>query len=209
VLKQLCLLNTVLQDVVLGLSSISSLQDLCLGDPFWGGCPVTSLSNYQTVVLAHLPQLSSLDTLALAQETKQAAAATSAKKQLYYSMRMRTLGRAVRDLCRQAQEGQQVRPCWHCTAPAASLCGYLAVELSCRAPLPLCKAFLDVSATNVWCVVPVQAAAWVAAYQDLAYAAKQLEQGADGDPCSCEQQQQVCKPLMAHGHELPLLRQAT
>lgn len=97
-----------LQDVVSGLSSLSCLQDLCLADPFWGDCPVAALSNYQTFMLAQLPQLTSLDTLLLAQETKAAAAATLAKKQLYYNMRTRTLKRALGDLCWQAQAVQQV-----------------------------------------------------------------------------------------------------
>ena len=97
------------QDVVSGLSCLSSLQDLCFGDPFWGHCPVTSLSNYQTFVLAQLPQLNSLDTLLLAAETKAAAAATYAKKQLYYNMRRRTLRRGLEELCRQAKAAQQVR----------------------------------------------------------------------------------------------------
>jgi hypothetical protein len=101
------------QDVVSGLSSLSHLQELCLGDPFWGDCPVTSLSNYQTFMLAQLPQLTSLDTLLVAQETKTAAAATLAKKQLYYNMRTRTLRRALGDLCRQAQAVQQVRRMMH------------------------------------------------------------------------------------------------
>jgi hypothetical protein len=99
----------LLQDVVLGLSSLTSLQDLCLGDPFWGDCPVTSLSNYQTFMLAQLPQLSSLDTLVLAAETKAAATATFAKKKLYYNMRRRTMRRGLEDLCRQAKAAQQVR----------------------------------------------------------------------------------------------------
>lgn len=109
-----CVSLCTCQDVVLGLSSLRSLQEVCLGDPFWGGCPVTSLSNYQTFMLAQLPQLSALDTLMVAPETKAAAAATFAKKQLYYNMRMRTLSRAVGELCRQAQAAQQVRPlgCW-------------------------------------------------------------------------------------------------
>jgi hypothetical protein len=98
-----------MQDVVSGLSCLSSLQDLCFGDPFWGDCPVTSLRNYQTFMLAHLPQLTSLDTLGLAQETKAVAAATFGKKQLYYNMRNRTLGRALGDLCRAAEAVQQVR----------------------------------------------------------------------------------------------------
>lgn len=91
-----------------GTSSLSNLQELCLGNPFWGDCPVTSLSNYQTFMLARLPQLTSLDTLVVAQETKSAAAATYAKKQLYYNMRMRTLRRALEDLCNQARAAQQV-----------------------------------------------------------------------------------------------------
>jgi hypothetical protein len=113
-----CLAFCHVQDVVSGLSSLSRLQELCLGDPFWGDCPVTGLSNYQTFTLAQLPQLTSLDTLLVAQETKTAAAATLAKKQLYYNMRIRTLGRALGALCRQAQAVQQVRHTGACCAVA-------------------------------------------------------------------------------------------
>lgn len=106
--KVCCAVHRV-QDAVSALSNLSRLHDLYLADPFWGACPVASLSNYQTCVLAQLPQLTSLDTLVLAQETKAAAAATLAKKQLYYSMRTTTQRRAMRDLCRHAQAAQQVR----------------------------------------------------------------------------------------------------
>jgi hypothetical protein len=109
------------QDVVSGLSCLSSLQDLCFGDPFWGHCPVTSLSNYQTFVLAHLPQLTSLDTLVMAHETKAVAAATFGKKQLYYNMRTRTLSRALGDLCRAAEAVQQVCLLCHAFADAQLL----------------------------------------------------------------------------------------
>eukprot|EP00955_Chlamydomonas_euryale_P087335 364283-Chlamydomonas_euryale.AAC.13 len=53
----------------------------------WGDCPLASLCNYQTYVLFVLPRLASLDTLLLADETKQLAEATFLKKQMYYNMR--------------------------------------------------------------------------------------------------------------------------
>lgn len=44
-------------------------------------------------VLFMLPKLSSLDTLLLAEETKQLAEATFLKKQMYYNMRIKTMHR--------------------------------------------------------------------------------------------------------------------
>lgn len=88
---------------IAGLSRIRGLQDLCLSDPFWGDCPVASLSNYQTFVLCALPQLTSLDTLLLAEETRAAAIATFTKKRLYYNMRIRTLKRTAAALMQKAK----------------------------------------------------------------------------------------------------------
>jgi hypothetical protein len=82
---------------------------------------VAELCNYQTCVLHALPQLTSLDTLLLADETKAAAAATLTKKQLYYNMRIRTLRRAAADLATAAKASCQVtaRPWSHGAAPKA------------------------------------------------------------------------------------------
>lgn len=88
---------------------MTTLQELCLADPFWGECPVARLCNYQTFMLYLMPHLTSLDTLLLAEETKAAAVATFTKKQLYYNMRIRTLRRAAAGLAQQAKAGCQVR----------------------------------------------------------------------------------------------------
>lgn len=102
----------MVQDVA-GLAKMKGLQELCLADPFWGECPVAGLCNYQTFVLYLLPQLTSLDTLLLAEETKAAASATFTKKQLYYNMRIRTLRRAAAGLVQQAKAGCKVGAyCW-------------------------------------------------------------------------------------------------
>lgn len=95
------------QDVA-GLAKIKELQELCLADPFWGYSPVSELFNYQTYMLYLFPQLTSLDTLLLAEETKAAACATVTKKQLYYNMRIRTLRRAASGLVQQAKVGCKV-----------------------------------------------------------------------------------------------------
>jgi protein phosphatase 1 regulatory subunit 7 len=58
---------------VRSLSVLPALVDLCFADPMWGDCPLAALCNYQTYVLFVLPKLSSLDTLLLADETKQLA----------------------------------------------------------------------------------------------------------------------------------------
>lgn len=172
------------QDAVSALSSLSRLQALCLADPFWGACPVASLSNYQTCVLAQLLQLTSLDTLVLAQETKAAAAATLAKKQLYYSMRTTTLRRAMRDLCRHAQAAQQVRRSaehgWAsqfgtCLRVANAVCSLLRHHPLLRDVLP----------------VQAQAQQWLETYGKLAHATKCLEFSAESVTEEQRQQQQV------------------
>jgi hypothetical protein len=66
------------------------------------------LANYQTFMLHLLPGLTSLDTLVLAPETKAAAGATWTKKQLFYSMRGRTLRRQLKEVQREARRGLQV-----------------------------------------------------------------------------------------------------
>lgn len=59
-------------------------------------------------VLFILPKLTSLDTLLLAEETKQLAEATFLKKQMYYNMRIKTMLRNARNIIRLANEGKKV-----------------------------------------------------------------------------------------------------
>ncbi len=56
-----------------------------------------------------LPKLASLDTLLLADETKQLAEATFLKKQMYYNMRIKTMHRNARNIIKLATEGKKVR----------------------------------------------------------------------------------------------------
>lgn len=104
--------HVLLLQEVQHLNHLPRLQDLCLADPFWGDSPVAGLCNYQTFILYLLPNLTSLDTLLLAAETKQAAQATFTKKQMYYNMRIRTLRRSVADVMRTARHGAKVLPWW-------------------------------------------------------------------------------------------------
>jgi Leucine-rich repeat (LRR) protein len=87
------------------LARLPTLKDLSLSDPHWGENPITSLCNYQTYVLFNIQQLTSLDTLVLAEETKQLAEATYMKKRMYYNMRIKTLRRNTTNALRRAQEG--------------------------------------------------------------------------------------------------------
>lgn len=63
----------------------------------------------QTYVLYLLPELTSLDTLVLAPETKVAAQSTFAKKRMYYNMRIKSMARQVAAAAHAAREGCQVR----------------------------------------------------------------------------------------------------
>ncbi|KAF5838089.1 hypothetical protein DUNSADRAFT_3398 [Dunaliella salina] len=92
---------------VCALSHLPRLTELCFSDPMWGESPLAALCNYQTFVLFMLPKLSSLDTLVLADETKQLAEATFLKKQMYYNMRIKTVFRNARNIIRQANEGKK------------------------------------------------------------------------------------------------------
>lgn len=55
-----------------------------------------------------LPRLMSLDTLLLADETKQLAEATFLKKQMYYNMRIKTMHRNARNVIRLASDCKKV-----------------------------------------------------------------------------------------------------
>ncbi|KAF8068426.1 LRRC9 [Scenedesmus sp. PABB004] len=93
---------------VAGLSRLPALRELCLADPLWGDCPVASLCNYQTFALAALRRLTALDGRPLADETRAAAAATVARKRLFYAMRARGLRRAAADAADTARAGRRV-----------------------------------------------------------------------------------------------------
>lgn len=91
------------------LGRLPKLVELCLFDPMWGDSPVALLCNYQTNVLYILPQLTSLDTLILAEEAKMLAQTTYLKKQMYYNMRIKTARRNVSNVLRMAVAGKRVR----------------------------------------------------------------------------------------------------
>ena len=63
----------------------------------------------QTYVLFNIQQLTSLDTLVLADETKQLAEATYMKKKMYYNMRIKTLRRNTTNALRRAQDGSTTK----------------------------------------------------------------------------------------------------
>eukprot|EP00873_Tetraselmis_striata_P036490 jgi/Tetstr1/456754/TSEL_043451.t1 len=88
------------------LARLPRLVDLCFTDPHWGECPLAGLCNYQTYVLFNLQQLTSLDSLALSDETKQLAEATFMKKKMYYNMRIKTLRRNTSNAIRKANQGR-------------------------------------------------------------------------------------------------------
>ena len=60
-------------------------------------------------MLFNIQQLTALDTLALAEETKQLAEATYMKKRMYYNMRIKTLRRNTTNALRIAQEGSNTK----------------------------------------------------------------------------------------------------
>ncbi|KAJ3168498.1 Leucine-rich repeat-containing protein 9 [Geranomyces variabilis] len=78
---------------VLFLARLPQLSALCLSDANFADNPICSLCNYQTHVIYHLPNLKSLDTLDVTDESRRIISATVLKKRMYYNMRIRTIKR--------------------------------------------------------------------------------------------------------------------
>ncbi|RKO93872.1 hypothetical protein BDK51DRAFT_18137 [Blyttiomyces helicus] len=85
---------------VLFLARLPRLTSLCLSDPNFADNPICSLCNYQTHVIYHLPNLLSLDTLEVTDESRRIINATVLKKRMYYNMRIRTIKRNTNFLAR-------------------------------------------------------------------------------------------------------------
>lgn len=97
--------NLKLQDILLAGNEISSfreilnlvhlprLESLSLADPNFADNPISSLFNYQTHVILHLPRLHYLDSLQITQESRKIIGATVLKKIMYYNMRISTIKR--------------------------------------------------------------------------------------------------------------------
>eukprot|EP01062_Namystynia_karyoxenos_P016562 TRINITY_DN16052_c0_g1_i2.p1 TRINITY_DN16052_c0_g1~~TRINITY_DN16052_c0_g1_i2.p1 ORF type:complete len:1450 (+),score=618.42 TRINITY_DN16052_c0_g1_i2:74-4351(+) len=91
------------------LRNLPGLRKLCLRDPHYGDNPVCSLCNYQTYVLYHLSHLSMIDMTEVADDARHLAEATFLKKQMYYSMRTKTLLRNASNLVRAAGQMRQAK----------------------------------------------------------------------------------------------------
>ncbi|ORY39828.1 L domain-like protein [Rhizoclosmatium globosum] len=88
---------------ILFLAILPSLTSLSLSDPNYADNPLCSLSNYQTHVIYHLPQLHILDTLDVTDESRRIISATVLKKRMYYNMRIRTIKRNTNFLIKMLQ----------------------------------------------------------------------------------------------------------
>ena len=73
--------------LMLARPTFPSLRRLSFSDPHFGDNPVCHLCNYQTYVIYHLTQLTSLDAEGISDESKQLAMAIYLKKKMYYNMR--------------------------------------------------------------------------------------------------------------------------
>jgi hypothetical protein len=94
---------------VLNLSRCETLRTLSFSDPHYGDNPLCNLCNYQTYVLYHLGQLTTLDSMYISRESKQLAEATYMKKKMYYNMRIKTLKRNANNVIRMAHDAMQVK----------------------------------------------------------------------------------------------------
>ncbi|KAJ3012251.1 UNVERIFIED_CONTAM: Leucine-rich repeat-containing protein 9 [Siphonaria sp. JEL0065] len=88
---------------ILFLAILPALTSLSLSDPNYADNPICSLSNYQTHVIYHLPNLHVLDTLEVTDESRRIISATVLKKRMYYNMRIRTIKRNTNFLIKLLQ----------------------------------------------------------------------------------------------------------
>ncbi|KAI9334738.1 hypothetical protein BDR26DRAFT_866682 [Obelidium mucronatum] len=88
---------------ILFLAILPALASLSLSDPNYADNPICSLSNYQTHVIYHLPNLHVLDTLEVTEESRRIISATVLKKRMYYNMRIRTIKRNTNFLIKLLQ----------------------------------------------------------------------------------------------------------
>jgi protein phosphatase 1 regulatory subunit 7 len=78
---------------ILNLVHLPRLTTLSLSDPNFDDNPISSLFNYQTHVILHLPKLLILDSLQITEESRRIIGATVLKKIMYYNMRISTIRR--------------------------------------------------------------------------------------------------------------------
>jgi hypothetical protein len=78
---------------ILNLVHLPQLTNLSLSDPNFDDNPISSLFNYQTHVILHLPKLVILDSLQITEESRRIIGATVLKKIMYYNMRISTIRR--------------------------------------------------------------------------------------------------------------------
>ena len=83
-LQELNLANNLIGSFkeILNLNRLPGLRNVCFSDPHFGDSPVCNLCNYQTYILYHLSQLSSLDTMLVGDDSKSLAEATYMKKKV-------------------------------------------------------------------------------------------------------------------------------
>ena len=67
---------------ILHLTRLPKLEFLCLSDPNFAENPICSLCNYQTHVVYHLPNLKTLDTLEVCDDSRKMISATILKKRM-------------------------------------------------------------------------------------------------------------------------------
>ncbi|XP_028821542.1 leucine-rich repeat-containing protein 9-like isoform X2 [Denticeps clupeoides] len=92
------------------LSRLDQLRELSLSDTQSSPNPICLLCNYSTHILYHLPHLLRLDGYTVSsKQVKDAAESTVQKKMMYYSMRMRSIQRQLREAQLQLLEKKKTR----------------------------------------------------------------------------------------------------
>ena len=86
------------------LTLMENLENLSLADPNFGDCTICSLTNYTVFILFILKKIKVLDQTLITPELRNTAEATFLKKKLFYTMKIKTLKRAVNSLMKNLME---------------------------------------------------------------------------------------------------------
>lgn len=115
-LRTLNLADTVILSftAITPLAMLPSLRELFFDDPSWGRTPIADLSNYQTMVIVQLPQLTVLDYLLISDDASELAQSTFAKKRMFYNMRTKGCMRIMHEAEELARAGMCAQQrSWH------------------------------------------------------------------------------------------------
>jgi hypothetical protein len=103
------------------LARLPKLRELHFNDPNWGPSPISSLANYQTILLCQLPNLCLLDYQEVQDDDATHARETFFKKRMFYDMKARQLRKQVQTVQEISRSGlaRKFEPCHEATRTIA------------------------------------------------------------------------------------------